>query len=57
MAHGVVLDPHLHLVATAINSDLGICLCRRKSRQTWESQRGETAPKRPRIAPDARPHP
>ena len=31
MTHGVVLDPHLHLVATAINSDLGIRLRRRKS--------------------------
>jgi len=32
MTHGVVLDPHLHLVATGVNEDLGIRLCRRKSR-------------------------
>ena len=32
MTHGVVLDPHLHLVAAAINSDLSIRLGRRKSR-------------------------
>ena len=32
MTHGVVLDPHLHLVATAVNYDLGVRLCWRKSR-------------------------
>ncbi len=32
MTHGVVLDPHLHLVATAVNDDLGVRLCWRKSR-------------------------
>ncbi len=32
MTHDVVLDPHMHLVAIALNSDLGIRLNRRKSR-------------------------
>jgi hypothetical protein len=32
MTWGVVLDPHLNLVAAAINKDLGIRFCRRKSR-------------------------
>jgi hypothetical protein len=32
MTHGVVLDPHLHLVATAVNDDLGVRLWRQKSR-------------------------
>ncbi len=32
MTHGVVLDPHLHLVATAVNYDPGVRLWRGKSR-------------------------
>ena len=32
MTHGVVLDPHLHLVATAVNYDLGVRLWCEKSR-------------------------
>ena len=32
MTHGVVLDPHLHLVATPLNCDLGVRLRRPKSR-------------------------
>jgi hypothetical protein len=32
MAHGVVLDSHLHLVAPAVNDDLGVRLRRQESR-------------------------
>ena len=43
MTHGVVLDPHLHFVATAVKCDLGVRLCWRKSRQTHECEHCETA--------------